>query len=203
MIVVALTGSIGMGKSTVLQMFADLGAAVWSADDAVHRLYAKGGAAIPPIAQEFPGAVVNGAVDRERLAALVLDQPQRLKRLEALVHPLVAADREAFLALAKKSGAEIAVVDIPLLIETGGEKAFDAVVVASAPAALQRRRVLTRPGMTIEKFETIRRRQTPDVEKRARADFVINTGQSLAATRKEVEAAMAALRARRAPDPAA
>ena len=195
MITVALTGSIGMGKSTVLAMFGELGAAVWNADEAVHRLYRKGGAAIPALTEKFPEAIVGGAVDREKLSALVLDKPEQLKRLEAIVHPLVAADRDAFLATARNKGAEIAVLDIPLLFETGGETAFDAVVVVSAPASVQRRRVLSRPGMNAAKLDAILARQTPDAEKRGRADFVIDTGQSLAATRAEVEAVFARLRA--------
>lgn len=191
MIVVGLTGSIGMGKSTVLAMFADAGAAVWSADAAVHRLYEKGGAAVAPVAAEFPEAAKEGAIERGRLAALVLGAPDRLKKLESIVHPLVGADRAAFLDAARARGEKLAVLDIPLLFETGAAKAFDAVAVVSAPYETQRARVLARPGMTAEKFEAILAQQTPDAEKRARADYVIRTDLSLDATRREVEAAIA------------
>lgn len=186
MIVAGLTGSVGMGKSTVLSMFADLGAAVWSADDAVGRLYAKGGAGVGPVAAEFPEAEANGAIDRARLSALVIGRPARLARLEAIVHPLVLADRAAFLARADRDRARLAVVDIPLLFETGAEKDLDAVIVVSAPEAAQRARVLARPGMTEEKLAAIIARQTPDAEKRARADHVIDTGSDLSQTRREV-----------------
>jgi dephospho-CoA kinase len=196
MIVAALTGSIGMGKSTVLAMFAELGTAVWNADEAVHRLYAKGGGAVAPIAAEFPQTITNGAVDRERLSGLVLNDAQRLKKLESIVHPLVAADRETFLARARATGAKIAVLDIPLLFENRGESAFDAVIVVSAPYDVQRARVLARRGMTEEKFAAILARQTPDAEKRARADFVIDTGQNIEATRREVEAVLKELTGR-------
>lgn len=196
MILVGLTGSIGMGKSTVTRMFAALGAAVWNADDAVHRLYAKGGAAVGPVGKEFPEAVAGGAVDRDKLSALALGAPEKLKRLEAIVHPLVAKDREDFLNRAKWDGAEIAVLDIPLLFEKGYETGFDAVVVVSAPADVQRARVLARPGMSEEKFEAILAQQMPDAEKRARADYVIHTGQALEATQGEVETVMADLKTR-------
>lgn len=187
MIVIGLTGSIGMGKSTVLAMFEELGAAVWNADDAVHRLYAEGGAGVDPVTKEFPQVLAGGAIDRERLGAIVLNDPARLKKLEAIVHPLVAIDRETFLALAREKNTGLVVLDIPLLFESGAEKSFDAVVVVSAPYEIQRARVLARPGMTEEKFLAILGKQTPDEQKRARADYVVNTGQSLEATRKEVE----------------
>lgn len=193
MIVAALTGSIGMGKSTVLSMFAELGAAVWSADDAVHRLYARSGAAVGPVGASFPGVVVDGAIDREKLSACVINDPARLRVLENIVHPLVGEDRASFIDRAKAAGSELAVLDIPLLFEGGGEGAFDAVIVVSAPAETQRARVLARPGMTAEKFEAIRARQTPDAEKRRCADYVIFTGQSLEATRTEVETVAADL----------
>lgn len=196
MIVIGLTGSIGMGKSTVALMFKDLGAAIWSADDAVHRLYARGGAAVAPVAGIFEDVVVDGAVDRARLAKRVLNDPEALRGLEAIVHPLVAADRAAFLKDAEAAGAQAAVLDIPLLFETGAQDAFDAVVVVSAPEETQRDRVLARPGMTPEKFAAILSQQTPDAEKRARADYVISTGQSLEATRREVKEAFAAITAR-------
>lgn len=196
MILVGLTGSIGMGKSTVLKMFAELGAAVWNADEAVHRLYARGGAALAPLAQEFPEAIVDGAVDREILSGLVLGAPEKLKRLEAIVHPLVAADRGEFLNRAKADGAEFAVLDIPLLFEKDYAAGFDAVAVVSAPADVQRARVLARPGMTADKFEAILAQQVPDSEKRTRADYVIHTGQALEATQAEVETVMADLKTR-------
>lgn len=191
MIRIALTGSIGMGKSTVLQMFADFGAAIWDADAAVHRLYAKGGAAVPFIEKEFPDAVLDGAVDRVRLAQAALGEEQAVRRLEAIVHPLVAQDRDAFMAAAEKAGADAAVLDIPLLFENGLEKFFDAVVVVSAPSETQRARVLDRPGMTEEKFRSILKLQTPDAEKRQRADYIIDTGLALEETRDQVDAAYA------------
>ncbi len=188
MIRIGLTGSIGMGKSTVLQMFADLGAAVWDADAAVHRLYAKGGAAVEPIAALFPDAIVDGAVDRAMLARTVLRDTEALAKLEAVVHPLVAQDREAFMLAASEAGADAVVLDIPLLFENETEKFFDATVVVSAPAEVQRKRVLTRPGMTEAKFEAILKLQTPDAEKRQRADYIIDTGLALEETRAQTAA---------------
>ncbi|WP_375204707.1 dephospho-CoA kinase [Hyphococcus sp.] len=185
MIRIGLTGSIGMGKSTVLQMFADLGAAVWDADAAVHRLYSKDGAAVAPIGELFPDAVVDGAVDRAALAKIVLGDTEALAKLEALVHPLVAEDREAFMLSAAEAGADAVVLDIPLLFENGTEKFFDATVVVSAPEEVQRERVLARPGMTEAKFEAILKLQTPDAEKRQRADYVIDTGLALDETRAQ------------------
>ena len=185
MISIGLTGSIGMGKSTVASMFADFGAAVWNADGAVHRLYAAGGAGVGPVGAAFPEAVVNGAVDRKKLGSLVLASPEALRRLEAIVHPLVAEDRVEFLKDAEEKGALAAVLDIPLLFETGAEDAFDIVIVVSAPADVQRARVLARPAMTEEKLDAILAQQIPDAEKRRRADYVISTGQSLEATRRE------------------
>lgn len=186
MIRIGLTGSIGMGKSTVLQMFADLGAATWDADAAVHRLYAKDGAAVEPLKELFPDAIVDGAVDRAALAKIVLADTQALAKLEALVHPLVAEDREAFMLAAAEAGADAVVLDIPLLFENGTEKFFDATVVVSAPRDVQRSRVLARPGMSEEKFEAILRLQTPDEEKRQRADYVIDTGAPLDETRAQL-----------------
>ncbi len=182
MIKIGLTGSIGMGKSTVASMFAERGALVWCADDAVHRMYEKGGAAIAPLAEVFPEAVVNGAVDRARLAACALGAPEKLKKLENIVHPLVAADREAFMAAAAHAGAKMVVLDIPLLFENGSEKLFDAVIVVSAPAEIQRARVLARPGMSEDKFKAILAQQMPDAEKRLRADYVILTDQRIEET---------------------
>lgn len=196
MILVGLTGSIGMGKSTVLGMFERFGARVWNADDAVHRLYAKGGAAVRPLTKDFPEAIAGGAVDREKLAALVLGAPEKLKRLEEIVHPLVAADREDFLARARREGVEIAVLDVPLLFEKGYAAGFDAAVVVSAPAEAQQARVLARPGMSEAKFAALLGQQLPDAEKRKRADYIIDTGQTLEATEAEVETVMADLRRR-------
>ncbi len=183
---IGLTGSIGMGKSTVAKMFAELGAAAWSADAAVHELYAKGGAAVDAVEARFPGVAPDGSVDRARLSAEVIDNPAALADLEALVHPLVAQHRFYAMAKAKNAGAPAIVLDIPLLFETGAEGGFDAVVVVSAPADIQRARVLARPGMTDEKFEAILAKQTPDADKRARADFVIDTGVALDETRAAV-----------------
>ncbi len=190
MIVVGLTGSIGMGKSTTLKMFEAEGAPVWDADAAVHALYAPGGAAVAPVEAAFPGVVEGGSIDRKRLAARLSADPGGFARLEAIVHPLVIADREAFLARARAAGAPLAVVDIPLLFETGREDSVDKVVVASAPEDLQRERVLARPGMTSEKFESLLARQTPDAEKRGRADFVVETGRGLDAARDQVRRIM-------------
>ena len=186
MILLGLTGSIGMGKSTTTAMFAEHGARVWNADDAVHALYARGGAAVEPIGEAFPGVVVDGAVDRGRLAEALGRDETAFRRLETIVHPLVAAGRLADLEAARAAGVKLAVLDIPLLFETGGDRAVDAVVVVSADAETQRRRVLARPGMTVERFEAILARQMPDAEKRRRADFVIDTGRGLDAARARV-----------------
>lgn len=185
MIKIGLTGSIGMGKSTVAKMFGDLGAMVWDADAAVHRMYACGGAAVEPVGALFPDVIVDGAVDRARLASVALGAPANLQKLEAVVHPLVAADREAFMTAAAHAGAPAVVLDIPLLFENGSEKFFDTVVVVSAPADIQRARALARPGMSDEKFAAILAEQMPDAEKCAKADYVISTGQTLDETRGE------------------
>ena len=188
MIVLGLTGSIGMGKSTTTAMFADEGALVWNADEAVHRLYAKGGAAVGPVGEAFAGVVVDGAVDRARLAEALGRDEAAFRRLEAIVHPLVVKGRLEDLAAAEARGVTLAVLDIPLLFETGGDAAVDAVVVVSAPAEVQAARVLARPGMTRERFEAILARQLPDAEKRRRADFVVETGEGLEAARAQVQA---------------
>ncbi|MRL69557.1 dephospho-CoA kinase [Brevundimonas sp. SPF441] len=193
MILLGLTGSIGMGKSTTTAMFADLGAVVWNADDAVHRLYAPGGAAVGPVGEAFPGVVVDGAVDRTRLAEALGKDETAFRRLEAIVHPLVAQGRAADLEAARSAGSKLAVLDIPLLFETGGDRAVDAVVVVTADPAIQAERVLARLGMTRERFDAILARQMPDAEKRMRADFVIDTGRGLEAARAEVEAIVAAV----------
>ena len=186
MILLGLTGSIGMGKSTTARMFADEGALVWDADAAVHRLYARGGAAVEPLGEAFPGVVVDGAVDRTRLAERLGHDEAAFKRLEAIVHPLAAQDRADDLAAARARGVRLAVLDIPLLFETGGDAFVDAVVVVTADPEVQAARVLARPGMTRDRFETILARQTPDAEKRRRADFLVDTGRGLDATRDQV-----------------
>jgi dephospho-CoA kinase len=186
MLILGLTGSIGMGKSTTSKMFQDEGVPVYDADAAVHALYATGGAAVGPVEAAFPGVVVNGAIDRAKLSVQVVGNSEALAKLEAIVHPLVGAHRTGFFEHAKAEGHEIVVLDIPLLFETGGEKRVDKVVVVSAPADVQRARVLARPEMTPEKFEAILARQTPDAEKRARADFIIDTGQGLDHARQQV-----------------
>ena len=186
MIILGLTGSIGMGKSTTGRMFADEGALVWDADAAVHRLYARGGAAVGPLGEAFPGVVVDGAVDRARLAEALGRDETAFRRLEAIVHPLVAQDRAEDLATARTEGVRLAVLDIPLLFETGGDAFVDAVVVVTADPEVQAARVLARSGMTRERFEAILARQTPDAEKRRRADFLVDTGRGLDAAREQV-----------------
>ncbi len=186
MIVLGLTGSIGMGKSTTAAMFAEEGARVHDADASVHALYARGGTAVAPIAAAFPEAVSGGEVDRWTLGRLVAGDPQALARLEAIVHPLVAADREVFLAQARADGVAVAVLDAPLLFESGQALGVDAVVVVSAPEDQQRERVLARPDMTPEKLEALLARQLPDADKRARADFVVDAGQGLDVAREQV-----------------
>jgi dephospho-CoA kinase len=185
-ILLGLTGSIGMGKSTTTAMFAEHGAVVWNTDDAVHALYAPGGAAVGPVGEAFPGVVVDGAVDRARLAEALGRDETAFRRLETIVHPLVAAGRVADLEAARAAGVRLAVLDIPLLFETGGDRAVDAVVVVTADAETQRQRVLARPGMTVERFEAILARQTPDAEKRRRADFIVDTSAGMDAARAQV-----------------
>ena len=191
MIVLGLTGSIGMGKSTAAKMFEEAGVPVHDSDAAVHRLYS--GEAVPLVEAAFAGVTRDGAVDRALLGRRVLGDPAALKKLEGIVHPLVRADADAFLARCRAAGAPLAVLDIPLLFETGGRDRVDKIVVVSAPAEIQRRRVLARPGMTAEKFEQILARQVPDAEKRRQADFVIETGGSLEATRAAIAALVAEL----------
>lgn len=195
MIILGLTGSIGMGKSTTSQMFQAEGVPVYDSDAAVHALYASGGAAVAPVQAAFPGVVIDGAIDRTRLSAAVMGNSEALAVLESIVHPLVGAHRIGFFEDAQAQGADVVVLDIPLLFETGGEKKVDKVVVVSAPADVQRQRVLARPGMDVAKFEAILARQTPDAEKRARADFVIDTGQGLDAARQQVRDILTRLRA--------
>jgi dephospho-CoA kinase len=186
MIILGLTGSIGMGKTTTGRMFADEGTLLWDADAAVHRLYARGGGAVEPLGEAFPGVVVDGAVNRARLAEALGASEDAFKRLEAIVHPLVAQDRAEDLAEARAEGVRLAVLDIPLLFETGGEAFVDAVVVVTANPEVQAARVLARPGMTRDRFEAILARQTPDAEKRRRADFVVDTGLGLDKARDQV-----------------
>ena len=191
MIVLGLTGSIGMGKSTTAKMFAEAGVPVHDSDEAVHRLYS--GAAAPLVEAAFPGTVVDGVVDRAKLGARVLGDAAALKRLEAIIRPLVRADADAFLAMHRNAGESIAVLDIPLLFETGGRGRVDKVVVVTAPTEIQRQRVLARPGMTEEKLAAILAKQVPDAEKRRLADFVIDTGQGLEAARAAVATIIAEL----------
>jgi dephospho-CoA kinase len=178
MIVLGLTGGIGMGKSTATASLRRMRIPVFDADAAVHRLQARGGRAVGPIGAAFPGTLRDGRVDREALRRAVLGDPAALKRLEAIVHPLVRDEERRFLARARRAGARIAVLDVPLLLETGGQARVDRVVVVSAPAAVQRLRVLRRPGMTEERLASIRARQMPDARKRRLADHVIPTGLS-------------------------
>lgn len=192
MIILGLTGSIGMGKTTAANMFADNGVPVYSADDAVHQLYS--GRAAPLIEAAFPGAVVDGTVDRTKLSSAVLGKPEALKKLESIIHPLVHEEEAAFLARARADGADIALIDIPLLFEAGGQSRVDKVAVVSAPADIQRERVLSRAGMTEAKFEAILARQMPDAEKRARADFVIDSSGDFEETRAQIKAIIAELR---------
>jgi dephospho-CoA kinase len=194
---VGLTGSIGMGKSETARMFAKLGVPVYDSDAAVHRLYEKDGAAVEPIAKEFPGAVKDGRVDRGELSRQLAADPAAFKKLEALVHPLVAGEQRMFLEKAERDGAEMVVLDIPLLFETGGHARMDAVVVVSAPHHIQRERVLARPGMTPDKLDQILSRQTPDAEKRARAHFVVETDKGLERAFEDVKKVIADLHARR------
>lgn len=179
-----LTGSIGMGKSTTAALFADEGIPVWDADAAVHRLYAAGGAGVQALAADFPEAIHDGAVDRTSLKDLIARDPPALQRIERLIHPLVAADRAQFL---KAAIGPLVVLDVPLLYETGAESGMDGVLVVTAPPDIQRQRVLARTGMTETQFESLLSRQMPDAEKRARADFIIET--------TSMDAARAAVRA--------
>lgn len=184
MFILGLTGSIGMGKTATARMFAEEGVPVQDADAVVHALYE--GEATALIEAAFPGTTAGGVVDRVRLGAQVIGNADAIKRLEAIVHPLVAQKRDQFLAESEKNGADVAVLDIPLLYETGGDKRCDAVAVVSAPAEVQRERVLTRPGMTEERFLAILAKQMPDAEKRRRADFIVDTSKGFDAARQQV-----------------
>lgn len=196
MIVIGLTGSIGMGKSATAKIFAEQGMPVSESDEVVHRLYEKGGAAVAPVAKAFPDVVTAGGIDRQKLARHLAQRPEDFARLEAIVHPLVRAEQENFLAEARRREAPLAVLDIPLLFETGRYRDVDKIIVVSAPAAIQRERVLARPGMTEEKFASILARQLPDAEKRARADFIVDSGQGFDHARAQVRRIIAELSTR-------
>lgn len=193
MLVLGLTGSIGMGKSTTARFFAEEGVPVLDADAVVHALY--DGEAVAAIEAAFPGTSKHGRIDREELSRCVVGDPAALKRLESIVHPLVRAAQARFLAEAERSGVPVAVLDVPLLFETGGDQRVDAVVVVSAPADVQRARTLDRAGMTAEKFDALMQKQMPDAEKRRRADFIVDTSQSFDSARAQVRAILAAVRA--------
>lgn len=190
--ILGLTGSIGMGKSTVAGMFRDLGVPVFDADATVHQLLGAGGPLLAAIEEAFPGTTGAAGVDRLALGSAVFGDAAALSRLEAIVHPAVAAERRAFLAT--HADHPLVVLDIPLLFETGGTASCDAVAVVSAPAGVQRARVLARPGMTVEKFDAILAKQLPDAQKRSRADHVIDTGTSMAETAAQVAALVACVR---------
>jgi dephospho-CoA kinase len=194
MLVIGLTGSIGMGKSAVAARLRALGIAVCDADAEVHKLYE--GAAVAPIEAAFPGTTDGGKVDRQKLGLAVLDKPDQIKRLEAIVHPLVLAAEREFLRAEAAKGAAMAVLEIPLLLETGGERRVDAVIVCSAPVETQRERVMQRPGMGLEKLEQILSRQMPDQQKRARADFVVDTSGTFAETDSQVDRIIETLKGR-------
>ena len=191
MFILGLTGSLGMGKSTTARFFAEEGVPVHDADAVVHRLYE--GEAVPAIEAAFPGTTAAGKVDRNKLAARVLGDDAALERLERIVHPLVQEAERRLIAEAKARGEKVALLDIPLLFETGGDRRVDAVVVVSAPPEVQRARVLERPGMTLEKLEAILAKQMPDAEKRRRADFVVDTSRGFEAARAQVRAILAAI----------
>ncbi len=188
MVIVGLTGSIGMGKSETAKMFRSLGICVYDADAAVHGIYAPGGSAVAPIEAAFPGVTGVNGVDREALAKQVLNDAAALKKLESIVHPLVGLEQQRFLELAAEENAEIIVIDVPLLYETGGQKRVDCVVLVSAPYELQRERVLTRPGMSEEKFQSILSKQVPDAQKRELADYIIDSSQGLEPAMAQVKA---------------
>ncbi len=196
MLIIGLTGSIGMGKSTVAKRFAANGLAVCDADAEVHKLYGPGGAAVAPIEASFPGVTGPDGVERPKLAAALLADSAGFKRLEAIVHPLVFEAERDFLRAEVARGAAMAVLEIPLLLEGKAGPRVDVVVVVSAPPDVQRRRVLERPGMSNEKFEQILARQMPDAEKRARADFVVDTGVSIAETEADVDRLIVELKGR-------
>lgn len=193
MFILGLTGSLGMGKSTTAKFFAEAGVPVHDADAAVHRLYE--GAAVAPVEAAFPGVATDGKIDREKLSARLASDPSGFKRLEQIVHPLVREAERQFLAQAERSGAKVAVLDIPLLFETGGAERCDAVVVVSAPPEVQRARAFERPGMDDAKFAAITARQMPDAEKRKRADFIVDSSKGFDAARAQVDAILKAVAA--------
>ncbi|MEM8986703.1 MAG: dephospho-CoA kinase [Pseudomonadota bacterium] len=186
-IVIGLTGSIGMGKTTTARLLKEAGAAIFDADACVHNLYAEGGEAVAGIAQLFPEAVQNNTVNRQKLSQVVLKNPDAIKEIEALVHPLVAIKRQAFLDKTKAENTKYAVFDVPLLLENGGDEAVDIVLVVTAPESIQKQRVLARPGMTVEKFQALRNRQMPENEKKARADYVIYTDKGEDDARRQIQ----------------
>ena len=193
--IIGLTGSIGMGKSTTAAMLREAGIPVYDADAAVHAAYAVGGVAVGPVGNAFPGTVSEGRVDREELRQQVLGNPAAMAKLNSIVHPLIGKSRADAFAAATASGADMIVLDVPLIYETGGEKNMNAVIVVSAPPEMQRERVLAREGMTPERLDAILAQQIPDAEKRKRADYVIDTGRGLAAARAQVTEVIKALRA--------
>jgi len=193
--IIGLTGSIGMGKSTTAAMFRAAGIPIYDADAEVHAAYDVGGAAVEPVGAAFPGVIKDGRVDREELRKRVLGNPEALGRLNAIVHPIVGRARVELFEQAKAAGADMVILDVPLIYETGGEKNMDKVIVVSAPAEMQRERVLAREGMTPERLDAILAQQTPDAEKRRRADYVVDTGKGLEAARTQVQAIIAELRA--------
>lgn len=197
MIRIGLTGSIGMGKSATADLFQAEGVPVFDSDAAVHTLYASDGAAVEPIAAAFGDVITEGAVDRVRLSAVLKADPTGFARLEAIVHPLVESARESFLKAASKDQAEAVLFDIPLLFETGGEKAVDVIVVCHAPDNVRRKRVLDRPGMTEEKLDLILARQMPESEKLERADYAVETSQGLDQAHKQVRDILADIRRRK------
>jgi dephospho-CoA kinase len=191
MFILGLTGSIGMGKSTTASFFADAGVPVHDSDAAVHRLYL--GDAVAPVEAAFPGVAVDGKIDRAKLAEQLIGKSDAIKRLEAIVHPLVRAATQRFVQAQAAKGARVILLDIPLLLETGGEKNVDAVVVVSSPPEVQHARVLARPGMTAEKLDALLARQMPDAEKRARAHFVVDTSRSFDSARAQVHGILRAI----------
>ena len=199
MIIVGLTGSIGMGKSTTAGFFKEAGIPVFNADEAVHQLYQ--GKAVEAVEAAFPGVAREGVIDRKRLSAALAGNRENFRTLEAIVHPMVGEERAAFLESAREDGAPIALLDVPLLFETGGERQVDYVVVVTCDPEIQRARVLARPEMTVEKLETILKQQLPDGEKRARADYTVDTGHGIDAARAAVTAIIADLKERGARPP--
>jgi len=179
MIIIGLTGSIAMGKTQTAKMFKRLNIPVYSADAAVHELYAKKGAAVEPVGRLFPDVVINGEISREKLSQIILEAPETVDTIEKIVHPLVRERENEFISRSQNDGTQLIVLDIPLLFETGAEARVDRIIVVTAPAGIQRQRVLARPGMTEEKFQLILSRQMPDAQKRAKADYIVETHKGL------------------------